>query len=475
MRLRPILALITSLPIPIGSVIAAPPLMMAEEDSHLVEQYINKYQQYAVAEMERMGIPASIKLAQAIQESRYGQSLLAIEANNHFGIKCHTSWTGEEYFVTTGEYVNGIYQSQSDACFRKYATVKESYEDHSNFLASRQHYNALFKISSADYVAWAEGLKKAGYATDPEYDKKLVQVIKQYNLHRFDQAVTSVFLAPVSPVTQSNSGALNQQQQARLDQVESQLKTLETVLKATQHHYSFLGEQQKELNTNLESLQSRQVEIIDETNNRIIALDQALAHQSAMIQDLQRRVRQLESVQQSMLLSDPLKSHFNPDGTPKTQVEIFPQRDLNNDLVFYQSNRKATYLHEDQTLMTVASAYGVSYTDLLKFNDLEEDLAQYPENFYIYLERKANTLEGETQAYHQVNQGENMYLLSQRYGIRYQRLLQMNYMKKGEEPAVGEFVALMENANQKPKLTSEVTPLESKSTDFGAGGASNDK
>lgn len=142
------------------------------------EQYIQKYREDALIEMDRFNIPASITLAQAMLESSYGNSELAIKANNHFGIKCHTSWEGERFIKD---------DDKRDECFRKYNSVLESYNDHSTFLTKYTRYAFLFELDRTDYKAWARGLKKAGYATNPKYADILIGLIETHQLYKFDR------------------------------------------------------------------------------------------------------------------------------------------------------------------------------------------------------------------------------------------------------------------------------------------------
>lgn len=140
------------------------------------EQYIEKFKDYAIREMKRMGVPASITLAQGLHESEFGNSVLVKKSNNHFGIKCKSSWTG------------GGVSHDDDApgeCFRTYTSAEESYRDHSNYLRGNQRYSSLFELNPADYKGWAYGLKKAGYATNPKYPVILIQTIEKYNLQQY--------------------------------------------------------------------------------------------------------------------------------------------------------------------------------------------------------------------------------------------------------------------------------------------------
>ena len=141
-------------------------------------QYIKKYAPIAVSEMHKYNVPASITLAQGILESGNGRSQLASKSNNHFGIKCHTGWKGAKVYHDDDE---------KGECFRKYKYVESSYEDHSQFLSGRRRYASLFALRKTDYKGWSKGLKKAGYATDKNYSKKLIKIIETYELYEFDK------------------------------------------------------------------------------------------------------------------------------------------------------------------------------------------------------------------------------------------------------------------------------------------------
>ena len=142
------------------------------------EEYIQTYKDIAMREMREHKIPASITLAQGLLESGAGNSALAREAKNHFGIKCHKGWEGDTYTMDDDE---------KDECFRKYNDAEESFRDHSEFLISRSRYSALFDLEITDYRGWAKGLKAAGYATNPKYAQLLIDRIELYDLTKYDQ------------------------------------------------------------------------------------------------------------------------------------------------------------------------------------------------------------------------------------------------------------------------------------------------
>ena len=142
-----------------------------------IVQYISQYADIAIKEMVRTGVPASIKIAQGILETQAGKSDLVLASNNHFGIKCKSNWNGPKVYHD---------DDAQNECFRKYKDAQSSYKDHSDFLKSQPRYSPLFDLDPDDYSGWAWGLKKAGYATDPQYAEKLISLIERFELDRYD-------------------------------------------------------------------------------------------------------------------------------------------------------------------------------------------------------------------------------------------------------------------------------------------------
>lgn len=157
----------------------------------MVLAYIEKYKDVAKDNMVRTGIPASITLGQAILESGAGTGPLSVQANNHFGIKCHKEWTGASIRYTDDE---------ENECFRKYEDPSQSFKDHSYFLTSRPRYAELFEFQKDDYRSWAYGLKAAGYATDRAYPDKLIGLIEKYQLSKFDSEVLGKQFVPTTTI-----------------------------------------------------------------------------------------------------------------------------------------------------------------------------------------------------------------------------------------------------------------------------------
>lgn len=145
-----------------------------------IKSYIDAYKDLAISEMYRTGVPASIKLAQGIYETSAGTSMLVMKSNNHFGIKCKSNWKGES--VSHDDDAKG-------ECFRKYNSAEDSYKDHSDFLKNSKRYASLFLLDPEDYAGWAQGLKNAGYATNPKYPQALIKLVEEYKLNDYTLTV----------------------------------------------------------------------------------------------------------------------------------------------------------------------------------------------------------------------------------------------------------------------------------------------
>lgn len=161
----------------LSTAVSAQPNVKRDTGRVTPEMYIELFKEAAVSDMLKTGVPASITLAQGMYESDYGNSPLAKSANNHFGIKCHKDWNGDTYHQD---------DDAPNECFRRYEHVMQSYDDHSNFLRSRERYHFLFNLEITDYKGWAHGLKRAGYATNPAYASRLIDIIERYKLYEHD-------------------------------------------------------------------------------------------------------------------------------------------------------------------------------------------------------------------------------------------------------------------------------------------------
>ena len=209
------------------------------------EQYIQRFAAYVVEEMEKYKIPASITLAQGLLETGGGQSRLAQQGNNHFGIKCKEDWTGKTMKHT---------DDAPNECFRVYDDPRQSYEDHSKFLAYRSYYTKLFSLDMMDYKAWAHGLKKAGYATNPRYAHILIDKIEKNRLYEFDKTNSKEVLYAVLKMYPAlkNDGVF----MAKLDQKNAVSKPVTVNVPYEQTSYAKQQQKVEKIVTKAESLNS---------------------------------------------------------------------------------------------------------------------------------------------------------------------------------------------------------------------------
>lgn len=304
--------------------------------------YIRRYAKLAVEEMELYHIPASITLSQGILETGGGQSRLADIANNHFGIKCKDNWNGAVISHT---------DDAPNECFRAYNSVQESYRDHSKFLAERPYYKDLFKLDILDYSAWANGLKKAGYATNPKYPQLLISYIERYNLNQFDRL--------------------------KSNQVESKLNEL--------YGYS---------------------DIIALTNEKTDDIENAITTE----------------------LSKP-ESEVQ---TKKIEIKIRPLSPTQR-IKKHPVGVKYVIVLENETFQSLGKLYQLNPQKLAEYNELPPDAKLQAGQFVFFDKKKAK---GATENY-KVQPDDDMYLISQKTGIRISSLYSLNRMKPGEQPKVG--------------------------------------
>ena len=177
------------------------PLFAANSDGDFrgerVQDFVEKNLDFARIERDQFNIPISITLAQAILESGLGESRLAREANNFFGIKCHNAWQGDTILVRDDDFDKD--GNLMESCFRAYSTPAESFRDHSVFLQKPRYQQQLVGVQLDDYVSWANGLQNAGYATDTNYAQKLIDLIESFGLAQYDRPTVAAFIGPPPP------------------------------------------------------------------------------------------------------------------------------------------------------------------------------------------------------------------------------------------------------------------------------------
>jgi LysM repeat protein len=313
------------------------------------EAYINTFKDIAVSEMQRTGIPASITLAQGMIESDCGRSTLAREGNNHFGIKCHNDWTGSKIFHD---------DDRRNECFRQYSKPEDSFYDHSQFLKTTSRYSFLFGLSSTDYKAWAHGLKKAGYATNPDYANMLIRTIEEKNLHYYDNGY--------KPAVSSQDK-------------QPSVKEPAVIAASSQGRQS----------------SAKEPAVVQDTNKAVVAASPV--NENNMVAARVPRVME----------NNKLRYIVVRDGDSREKLE-----------------------EEFQLL----------HWELPKYNELSSDFNLTPGQI-LYLQPKREKAESGKE-FHSTAEGDTMYLIAQRYGIKLKSLCKMNRMQEDSVPQPGSMIWL---------------------------------
>ncbi len=339
-----------------------------------IQKYIETYKDIAIREMKRMGVPAAITLAQGILETENGNSELVRKSNNHFGIKCKSSWTG-----------NSVYHDDDERgeCFRKYNSAEESYRDHSNFLRGSERYAFLFALDPANYKGWAYGLKKAGYATNPRYPQILINHIEQYNLNQyslegagetpfFDVARIDENEALMVEATTIQSSAQQATVPVSLDKtlfngLRAVYAAKETSLLAIATKYEIPLARLLEFNDLSEDgLLTEDSWIFLEKKNKKGNRDTYTTTGKESVHD----IAQLNGIQLSNLLEyNDLKNEILVE--PGTVLRLKPHADLQQDKQGQDFNKHKVQPKEG--LYSIARKYNVTVAELKDWNNLESD------------------------------------------------------------------------------------------------------
>lgn len=344
-----------------------------------VKRYIAQYKALAVSEQKRSGIPAAITLAQGIHETQAGASELATMANNHFGIKCKKEWTGETFAHT---------DDAPNECFRKYSKAEDSYKDHSDYLSKSPRYAELFKLSTTDYAAWAIGLKRCGYATNPRYAQVLIKLVEDYHLQEYTYAAN--------------------------DNIDlSNTKAVATKAEVVPDHDAPQAD--------IKPANSAPVTTAVVTPPPAVAATQSVA------------AVETKPVQE-------IKKDIAPMVTALDSKPIYGQ-------VVQINGLKAVYGRRGDTPLEYAYKTDTRYSKFLEINEIDE--RPLPYDMYLYLEKKH--AKG-VKPYHKVAYGESLFAIAQAEGMQIKSLMDLNMLDPGEEPAVGTMLDLQKAVARKPAL-----------------------
>lgn len=356
-------------------IIAAFSLLLSQLSADSMhDAYISRWAPTAVREMYRSGVPASITLAQGMLESRCGLSELSAKGNNHFGIKCHSDWKGRSMKVD---------DDRKAECFRVYDSADESFRDHSDFLRYRDRYKFLFDYDVTDYKAWAHGLKKAGYATDPSYPSKLIKLIEDYALDRYDSS-------PASFADGSSSGS--------------------------------------------EAVGSAQTEETSAGTGQRRAEERAAAKAAKARAKAAKKQRSEASA--GRIPSSPLELEEAVEVKASETFSFSLSRTLmsKNGVTFIYARRGETYA-------SIAEANHLFLKEILKFNDASPS-ASLHEGDIVYLQKKKNRTQKGLDKYIVSTDGESLRDICQRFAVRQASVEKMNGFAPGHSLREGDTILL---------------------------------
>ena len=351
-----------------------PSTLLAAPDGTPQEKYIARYAAIAVSEMYRTGVPASITLAQGLLESRYGLSELAAKGNNHFGIKCHSDWKGRSMRLD---------DDRKGECFRVYPDADDSFRDHSDFLRYQDRYKFLFDFDIKDYKSWAYGLKKAGYATDPAYPSKLIKLIEDYDLSKFDS------------MTQAQAGKVSSRAKDTVS--DEPVKSSRVEDKARKQ-----AEKKAEKQAEKRVRKSRKEVIPDEIPMSPNSIEQ---------------VRQVS----------------------RTAAEEF-RFSLSRE-IFMLNGVPFVYSFEGETYASIAAANNLFLKEILAINDLSSEQRLLP-GTVVFLQMKKTQAEKGLDKYIVENDGEDLRDICQRFGVRRKSIEKYNGFSAGHVLREGDTIKL---------------------------------
>jgi LysM repeat protein len=380
--------------------------------------YIERYKALAIREMHLYCIPASSILAQAMLESRNGQSELARATNNHFGIKCRENWSGPTY-----QHKDDDYDAQGNllkSCFREYASVTESYRDHSEFLSGRKYYTKLFQLPLHDYRAWCMGLQACGYATNQEYGKKLIELIERHKLYLLDQTPNRGPLRTLKPVPfqfgNGSSPAVAAEPAVALEEMAAE--------------------------------PSAAVVLRDEPENTRVVYAGTPDRRPAPRKE--PFVPAAGAAPQAPM-ADPFGHHQVPVLREDSLIASFLGIALSGDKHLLYNGLQAVRVGAADELELIAADHGLSASKLAKYNELAPS-AKLKAGWVLYLEPKEDRPVGSIPMMHLVRAGETVFEIAQKYALGLSKLRRLNHLSEGQELAAGTVLYLQVSAPEAARV-----------------------
>lgn len=362
-------------------------LQARSQSPDVIRAYIDTYKDIAVREMQRTGVPAAVKLAQGIHETSAGTSDLVLSSNNHFGIKCKAEWKGESV-----RHDDDLRQE----CFRKYPSAEDSYRDHSNFLKGSPRYAFLFNLDPTDYKGWANGLKRAGYATNPKYPQIIIRLIEDYHLEDY----TLIALGKGNEIM-PRTVISTEPMPANIQQpVEAHVR------------------------------QDPPVQPVKQPVPSIIKSGEKMKTETDENQRDQQHIRDDEQKAPMVIAPITMSAPQYPEG------------------VFRINETPVVYVRKGISYLSIATQNNVPLARVFEFNDLPET-EFVDKDRLIYLQRKRKTGDHE---FHKVEAGESLHDIAQKEALRLESLLEYNLISADQKPAVGELLNLRVKADHAPVL-----------------------
>ena len=364
----------------------------------LVYGYIDKYKDLAIKSMKTSHIPASIKLAQAIYSSNAGTNTISQFANNHFGILCHEKYTGESFYDPA---------DKSNTCYRKYASVEDSYIDHSKFLIERSRYNKLFTLEITDYKGWAKGLQEASYSINPTYSDQLINIIETYFLYLYDRSEAEV----------ASSG--EDKKQIDLPEIREQIPVkVETVQKEKASEPVKIGNAEIPL------------EIPEKkSNDEVIKRDTLIESGIEVI--IERKVKP-----QSACKKDSVA--VVETGEQPVEAKVFTAKEMEYKPAYYPYTSRTVYLNnkikfiiaqKGDTYEKIGKDVQITESNLRLFNDVFDDIYEPIPGEVVYLQYKNKKSEV---AFHTIEKGETMKYIAQKYAVPLKLIFARNSYQMSE-------------------------------------------
>jgi len=404
--------------------------------------YIDQYKDIAIKEMKRTGIPASITLAQGIVESNSGESNLALNFNNHFGIKCKTDWKGEKTYQD---------DDTKQECFRVYPNANASFIDHSNFIKTRPNYAPLFQLDPVDDSAWAIGLKKAGYATASDYAFKLMKVIDDYELSQFnfpelndeiDTTETETTTVTEKPIVVAKEEVAKS---ITIDQKETGLRmpankdTTIEVKTVKDSASNYINQASLPIN-NIKGIESSKTNAtVTEIKMNSIGKDTTIVTKpkiNATVTEIK-----INSIGKDTAIVRK-QNTLSKDTIAKKPTSVYP------DKPFKINQVSVIWAKAGTSLLQIATENNIPLYKVFVFNDLKETDLLAEDQLLFLANKKAEA----DKSFHLVVTGESLYDISQKEGIQLKKLKEYN-PGTSDNPAAGTQLILVKPKEQKPKLS----------------------